>query len=99
MSDSTSDTASMSGTVEDGGRRDQRIVHHIRALQETVGLEGPYASALNAVRDDSRLNQEQREAIYKTLAQQSLLWYIEACTGKPVSLADIEAKMTQGKKS
>lgn len=76
-------------------KRNQKIVSHVRALHESAGDEVAYTAALNAVRDDSSLGDVQKGAIYKTLAQQSLLWYIEACTGKPVDLAQVEAKMAQ----
>lgn len=74
-------------------RRDQKIVGHIRALHRAAGDEAAYGAALNAVRDDNMLNPTQKGAIYKTLAQQSLLWYIEACTGKPVDMEEVEQKM------
>lgn len=74
-------------------RRDQRIVRHIKALAAALGQEEAYQQALNGVRDDNGLTEAQREAIYKTLAQQSLLWYIEACSGKPVNFSELSAKL------
>ena len=74
-------------------RRDQRIVRHIKALQEGLGHEEAYQQALNGIRDDNGLSDAQREAIYKTLAQQSLLWYIEAATGNPVNVEELVQKL------
>lgn len=82
----------MSEQTAENSRRDQRIVRHMKALEAALGQEEAYQQALNGVRDDNSLTPPQREAIYKTLAQQSLLWYIEALSGKPV---DVEELATQ----
>lgn len=71
-------------------RRDQKIVAHIKALHQAAGDDEAYATALQAIRDDGTLKPPQREAIYKTLAQQSLLWYLEACSGNPIDLSQLQ---------
>lgn len=82
-----------------GLRRDQRIVRHVKALNDAAGNDEAWRLALNAVRDDTTLSAAQRGAIHKTLAQQSLLWYVEACSGKPVDLDEVEARLAQHAKS
>ena len=73
--------------------RNQRIVRHMKALQSAFGDDDAYRAALNGVRDDNALTDDELGAIYKTLAQQSLLWYIEAGTGEPVDVETLTEKL------
>lgn len=80
-------------------RRDQRIVRHMKTLAAALGQEEAYQQALNGIRDDNSLTEAQRAAIYKTLAQQSLLWYIEACSGEPVDMAELSSTLRSSSRS
>ncbi len=83
----------MSENTDKNRARDHRIVRHVKALQKALGDDDAYRIALNDIRDDNVLSDEQRGAIYKTLAQQSLLWYIEASTGKAVDVEGLTQKL------
>ncbi|TNE46689.1 MAG: hypothetical protein EP343_22505 [Deltaproteobacteria bacterium] len=83
----------MSDPTSENSRRDQRIVRHMKALEAALGNEEAYQQALNGIRDDNALTGPQREAIYKTLAQQSLLWYIEALKGEPVDVEELASQL------
>ena len=79
--------------------RNQRIVEHMRSIHQAAGDDDAHTAALNAIRDDHKLTDEERKAIYKTLAQQALIWYVEACTGESVDVHNVKEKLmaAQGK--
>ncbi len=83
----------MSENNDTNQERNQRIVRHMKALQNGYGDDDAYRAALNGVRDDHSLTDDQRGAIYKTLAQQSLIWYIEAGTGEPYNVETLSEKL------
>lgn len=56
--------------------RDPKIVAHIQALNEAGRDLDCFAERLRAVRDDSELSTGQREAIFKTLAQDAARAYM-----------------------
>lgn len=66
--------------------RDPRIVRHIRAIVEAGTDLHRFARALQAMRDDPSLSRAQREAIFKTLAQEAAQAYFVMATGKPIEL-------------
>ncbi|MBK8013702.1 MAG: hypothetical protein IPK13_20430 [Deltaproteobacteria bacterium] len=68
------------------GPRDARIGKHIRRLSEASEDPAKFAEALRAFRDDVTLSAPQRDAIFKTLAQDAALGYFVLVTGKPLDL-------------
>jgi hypothetical protein len=66
--------------------RDKRIVKHIRALGESGQDIEKFVGALKALRDDAGLTTPQREAIFKTLAQDAAQAYFVMVTGMPIDL-------------
>jgi hypothetical protein len=64
--------------------RDKRIVRHIKAIAESGGDIDKFVKALQAFRDDASLTTAQREAVFKTLAQDAAHAYFVMVTGKPV---------------
>jgi hypothetical protein len=66
--------------------RDKRIVKHIKAIAESGAEIEKFAKALRAFRDDASLTSAQREAVFKTLAQDAAQAYYVMVTGKPIEL-------------
>jgi len=66
--------------------RDKRIVKHIRAIAESGQDIQKFVKALQAMRDDASLTTAQRDAIFKTLAQDAAQAYYVMVTGKPIEL-------------
>lgn len=66
--------------------RDRRIVKHIRAMAESGTDIEAFAKALQGMRDDASLTTAQRDAIFKTLAQDAAQAYYVMVTGKPIEL-------------
>ncbi|MCK6550382.1 hypothetical protein L6R52_31385 [Myxococcota bacterium] len=66
--------------------RDKRIVKHIRAMAEAGTDIEAFAKALQGMRDDASLTTAQRDAIFKTLAQDAAQAYYVMVTGKPIEL-------------
>lgn len=59
----------------EGKPRDRRIVMHVKALQEAGQDTKAFVEALAAIKNDANLNDAQRGAILKTLAQNMALTY------------------------
>lgn len=57
------------------GPRDPRVVAHIHALNDAGTDLERFGERLRAVRDDPALGDRQREAIFKTLAQDAARAY------------------------
>jgi hypothetical protein len=66
--------------------RDRRIVRHIRAIVEAGTDLTRFSRALQAMRDDPALSTGQREAIFKSLAQEAAQAYYVMATGEPIDL-------------
>jgi hypothetical protein len=65
-------------------RPSPRVVEHIERLRQ-AGLDTEaFFQALTAIRDDSALPQSHREALYRMIAMESYVWYLEALRGEPV---------------
>jgi hypothetical protein len=61
-----------------------RIQGHIDALRE-AGLDTEsFFEALVGIRDDRALGDAQRNALYRLLANESFVWYLESLRGKPI---------------
>lgn len=71
--------------------RDRRIVKHMRAIGEAGTDVEQFARALQGVRDDASLTTAQRDAIFKTLAQDAAQAYYVMVTGKPIDLEKLVA--------
>lgn len=61
-----------------------RVAEHIEALRAAGLSTEDFFSALCAIRDDSALPNAHREAVYKMIAMESYVWYLEALRGEPV---------------
>jgi hypothetical protein len=61
-----------------------RVEAHLKKLRE-AGLDTQaFFAALVDIRDDSALSPTHREALYKIVAMESFIWYLEALNGAPV---------------
>ena len=67
--------------------RDKRIVRHVKALAEAGDDIPKFIDALHAFRDDASLTSAQREAIFKTLAQEAASAYYVIVTGNQIDFA------------
>lgn len=75
--------------------RDRRIVKHIQALTEAGTDIKKFIQALERMKDDISLTQPQREAIFKTLAQDAASAYFVFATGNPIDLEELGQRMEQ----
>lgn len=73
--------------------KDRRIVRHIQALADAGNDVKKFVTALERVRDDFSLSTAQREAIFKTLAQDAAAAYFVFATGKPIDLEELTGHM------
>ena len=70
--------------MSEGKRVAPRVVAHVEKLRQ-AGLETEsFFNALIAIRDDSALPNAHREALYRMVAMESYVWYLEALRGEPV---------------
>ncbi|MCB9650164.1 MAG: hypothetical protein H6730_26780 [Deltaproteobacteria bacterium] len=70
--------------MSDVKRVTARVQGHVDKLRE-AGLDTQmFFDALTGIRDDTALPQAQREALYKLVAMESFIWYLEALRGKPI---------------
>ena len=61
-----------------------RVHEHLEALR-AAGLDTQaFFEALVAIRDDTALPAAHREALYKCVAMESYVWYLEALLGEPI---------------
>lgn len=61
-----------------------RVHEHLERLR-AAGLDTQaFFEALVALRDDSGLPTAHREALYKCVAMESFVWYLEAIMGEPI---------------
>jgi ribonuclease HII len=61
-----------------------RVREHVNTLRE-AGLDTQkFFDALVAIRDDSALARPQRDALYKLVAMESFVWYIEAIRNEEI---------------
>lgn len=65
-------------------RATPRVREHIDRLREAGFETAKFFDALVKIRDDSALPKAHREAIYKLIAMESFVWYLEAITNEPV---------------
>lgn len=61
-----------------------RIQGHIDALREAGLNTERFFEALVGIRDDRALSDAQRGALYRLLANESFIWYLEALGGQPI---------------
>jgi hypothetical protein len=78
--------------------RDRRIVKHIKAITEAGDDIELFVQALHAMRDDGSLTSAQRDAIFKTLAQDAAQAYYVIVTGNPIEFDEPEPPENQAKK-
>ncbi|MEQ9504442.1 MAG: hypothetical protein RIT81_46725 [Deltaproteobacteria bacterium] len=61
-----------------------RVEGHVEALRAAGLNTEAFFDALVGIRDDTLLQDQHREALYRLIATESFLWYLEALKGKPV---------------
>ena len=65
-------------------RATPRVREHVDRLRK-AGLDTQkFFDALIAIRDDAALPKNHREAIYKLIAMESFVWYLEALRNEPI---------------
>jgi hypothetical protein len=75
-------------------RATPRVREHVDRLR-AAGLDtARFFDALTRLRDDTALPKAHREAIYKLIAMESFVWYLEALRGEPI---DREKLLEQAK--
>lgn len=65
-------------------RATPRVREHIDRLREAGFETTKFFDALVKIRDDSALPKAHREAIYKLIAMESFVWYLEAINNEPI---------------
>lgn len=66
-----------------------RVQAHVEKLR-AAGLDTQlFFDALVGIRDDRQLPDAHRKALYRLVASESFLWYLEALRGQPVDRAQL----------
>lgn len=68
-----------------------RFLEHLRSLRASGFDTAALVSALVAIRQDTGLPPEQREALYRMIAMESMVWYLEALRGEPIDRVALAA--------
>ncbi|MCK6547245.1 hypothetical protein L6R52_15445 [Myxococcota bacterium] len=61
-----------------------RVVAHVEKLRQAGLQTEAFFDALISIRDDSTLPTAHRDALYRIVAMESYVWYLEALRGEPV---------------
>lgn len=61
-----------------------RVREHVERLRLAGFDTQKFFDALVALRDDSGLSKPHREALYKLIAMESFVWYLEALRNEPI---------------
>ncbi|MEQ8276437.1 MAG: hypothetical protein RMA76_16220 [Deltaproteobacteria bacterium] len=61
-----------------------RVEGHVEALRAAGLNTEAFFDALVGIRDDTLLQDQHREALYRLIATESFLWYLEALKGEPI---------------
>lgn len=75
-------------------RASPRVREHIDRLRAAGMDTARFFDALTLLRDDSALAKPHRDAIYKLIAMESFIWYLEALRNEPI---DREKLLAQAK--
>ncbi|MFO0728593.1 MAG: hypothetical protein U1E65_32755 [Myxococcota bacterium] len=70
--------------MTDKPRATPRVREHVDRLREAGFDTAKFFDALVALRDDVALPRAHRESIYKLLAMESFVWYLEAIRNEPL---------------
>jgi hypothetical protein len=72
-----------------------RVMEHVDRLRE-AGLDTQrFFDALVSIRDDTALPRAHRDAIYKLIAQESFVWYLEALRDEPIDRVKLAAQVNE----
>lgn len=72
-----------------------RIQEHIEKLR-CAGLDTQmFFDALTGIRDDRVITKDQRDALYKLVAMEGFIWYLEALRGEPVDRIALTVKANE----
>lgn len=72
-----------------------RVVAWLDALAKAGPDMEAAKRVLNSVKNDERASKTDREHFYKALAQQSLVWFMGALEGRPLSNDEVKALAKQ----
>jgi hypothetical protein len=61
-----------------------RVAQHLETLRAAGLSTEDFFNAMVAIRDDSALPTAHRDAVYRMIAMESYVWYLEALRGEPV---------------
>lgn len=67
-----------------------KVVAWVTDLSQAADDMGKAKALFNRVRDDKNATKADREHFYRTLAQQSLIWYMGAIRGNPLTGDEIK---------
>jgi hypothetical protein len=78
-------------------RASPRVREHVNRLLHAGFDTQKFFDALVAIREDATLPQAHREALYKLIAMESFVWYLEALRNEPIDRLKLlaEAKRIQ----
>jgi hypothetical protein len=66
-----------------------RVLDHVETLRQ-AGLDSEaFFQALVGIRDDSTLPNEHRDVLYRLIAMESYVWYLEALRGEPIDREEL----------
>lgn len=66
-----------------------RVVAWMDALKAAGADTDKARAVLNQVRDDARASRVDKEHFYRALAQQSLVWFLGAVEGRPLTAEEV----------
>jgi hypothetical protein len=69
--------------------KQSRVSGWLAELKEAGADQAAAARVLNKVRDDKNATLKDHEDFYRSLAQQSFVWYLEAIRGQPYSAEEM----------
>ncbi len=61
-----------------------RVAEHLEKLRASGLSTEAFFDALSGIKNDSALPNSHREALYRMVAMESYIWYLEALRGEPV---------------
>jgi ribonuclease HII len=70
--------------MTDQKKASSRVAQHLETLRAAGLSTEEFFDAMVSIRDDSALSNTHREAIYRMIAMESYVWYLEALRGEPI---------------
>lgn len=66
-----------------------RVAEHLEKLRGSGLSTEALFEALSAIKNDSALPNAHREALYRMVAMESYVWYLEALRGEPIDRVNL----------